>query len=419
MDPVQSRAIHDVLPPEILGVIFEEHANLEWKAPTIDGQVCRFWRRVVLHTPRAWGYFNIHKNCWPNMKELRVRLYQSSRAPLHIDTRASGRLIQQRLYDLLSGHHTRIVSLRMRYGTQAFFERQDFPCMRLLDLVDWYPFQWGSMPKLQSLRLSNEQSRVVPLSELVPLKMLALCRVKCTSILRHSQTLTTLMLDHMHFVAAISGPVTFPSLTYLSLSGIKGLKPLINAPSLVTYHEDGDMTTESFNVPLPSLVEYGIYYTSVRSVDLEKWHSSFPNIRRLAIRANRRVLLTIMTSLDKQPHIFPALQTASLGGIGYQISKIAGGRTERLVINRAGGVNVVFYFETMVPLQIPIFFGMVRDSSIKWSCAPLTHILGTGSSLLRTLRPQVLACSHPPPKPREAHRGCCKYGVDFLPLAVY
>ena len=372
----------------------------------IDGQVCRSWREVVLHTPRVWGYFNIHKNCRPSMKELRVRLNQSKGAPLHIDTRARGRGIQEGLYDLLSGHRTRVVSLRMRYGARAFFDGQDFPCMRLLDLVDWYPFQWGSMPELQSLRLSNEHSCIVPLSELVPLKMLALCRVKCTSILRHSQSLTTLMLDHMHFVDAISGPVTLPSLTYLSLSGTRGLKPLINAPSLVTYHEDGDMTSESFNVPLPSLVEYGIYYTSVRSVDLAKWHSSFPNIQRLAIRANRPVLLTIFTSLDNQPHIFPALQTVSLGGIGYQILKGVGKRMEKRmgsrVINRAGGVNVVFYFETTVPFQIPIFFGMVRDSSIKWSCASLTHILGTRSCLLRTVRHQVLACSHSPPKPREA-----------------
>src|SRR5258706_16095498 len=86
--------------------------------------------------------------------------------------------------------------------------------MRLLDLVHWYPMQWASMPKLQSLRLCDNLFTMVPLSELPPLKMLSLSGVQCTSVLRHSQSLAKLMLFNVRLVDAISGPLIFPSLTY-------------------------------------------------------------------------------------------------------------------------------------------------------------------------------------------------------------
>jgi hypothetical protein len=370
MEPVLSLVIHEVLPPEILGVIFEEHAILEWEAPTIDGQVCRFWREIVLNTPRVWAYLKIPRGYQPSMGELRLRLHRSSTAPLHIDIRAEGRVSCQRLYNLFSDHHTRIASLRMRYGDPAFFEGRDFPCMRLLDIANWYPARWGSMPELQSLRLGNEQLGVVPLSELAPLKTLSLCRVKCTSVLRHSQSLTALMIYNTCLVDAISGPISFPSLTYLSLCGIKGLKRHINAPSLVTYHEGGGTPSESFSIPISSLVEYGVYDPSVSSSDPAQWHLSFPNILRLAIRADEPVLLSFFNSLADQPHLLPALQTISPGGIYMgprKIPKNVRNKIESLVLvrNEASNVNVALRFETVAPFQTPIFFGSVSDPSFK------------------------------------------------------
>ena len=164
MDPGLSLAIHEVLPTEILEMIFKEHAMLEWEAPTIDGQVCRVWRRIVLSTPRAWSYFEIRDDPMPSMGEVRMRLHRSSSAPLHIDIRADEDTCQ-RFYDLFSDHHTRIASLRMRYGSQSFFERRDFPCMRLLDVVRWCPIRWGSMPKLQFLLLGGHYPGMMQLSE--------------------------------------------------------------------------------------------------------------------------------------------------------------------------------------------------------------------------------------------------------------
>ena len=403
MNPVIPFVIHETLPPEILEMIFEEHAKLEWEAPIINGQVCRFWREIILNTPRAWAYLEIHKNYMPSMGEVNARLHRSSPAPLHIDTGAAGLGTCQKLYDIFSYHHTRIASLRMQYCSQAFFEGQDFPCMRLLDVANWYPVQWGSMPKLQALRLSALMMIMVPLSELAPLEMLALSCVECTPVPRHSQSLTTLMLNDVHLVDEISGPVNFPCLTYLSLSSVRGLKPHVNAPRLVIYHEERFVADESFNMSLPSLVEYGIYHPTATYVDAATWHLSFPNIQRLAIRADDFVLLSFFTSLANQPHSLPALQMISAGGmhfLTYQIEKRVQEKIESLVLvrNEACNGNIVLCIETVAPFQIPLYFGAASDITFKWICVSLTHILDTGSWLLKTFRSQVLTRSHSSPK---------------------
>ena len=396
MDPPLPLVIHEILPTEILKMIFEEHAILEWKAPSIDGRVCRLWRRIVLNTPRAWAYLNIRNHSVP-MDEVRLRLQQSSTAPLHIDTRGAGE--NQKLYDLFSYHDTRIASLRAWYGSQSFFEARDFPCMRLLDIGHWCPIQWGSMPKLQSLQLCNGRFGMVPLSELAPLKMLVFSDVRCTSVLRHSQSLTTLMLSSVVFVDAISGPLSFPSLTYLALYNVRGLKLHVNAPRLVTYHE-GEVGAESFNISQLSLVEYGVHHASAGSLDPAVWHVSFPNIQRLAIRAKELVILSIFSSLADQPHLLPTLQTIGVGniyGVSYRFAEWVQEKIESLVLvrNEACDGNVVVCFETRASaFKIPLFFGGVSDLSIKWSCALLTPVLVTRSCLLKTLRSQVLACSH-------------------------
>ena len=366
--PPLSLLIHEILPIEILKMIFEEHAKLEWKAPSIDGLVCRLWRRIVLNTPRAWAYFTIRNSSVP-MDEVRLRLQRSGTAPLHIDTRDSGENYCKNLYDLFSRHYTRIASLRAWHGSQSFFEDRDFPCMRLLDVGYWHPIQWGSMPNLQSLRLCDRRFGVVPLSELAPLKKLVLSSVKCTSALWHSQSLTTLMLSRVFFVDAISGPLAFPSLTYLSLFDVWGLKPHVYAPRLVTYHEGG-MGGESFNHSLLSLVEYGVLHAFPDRLNPAAWHLSFPNVQRLAIRAKEFMICSIFTSLANQPHLLPTLQTVSIGnahGMPYCITKRIQEKIESLVLvrNEACDGNVVVCFETRAPFKIPIFSGAVSVLSIK------------------------------------------------------
>ena len=402
MGSVLSPVIHDILPTDILEIIFEEHAKLEWKAPTIDGRVCRLWRQIVLNTPRAWARLEIRDYPMPSMGEVRLRLHRSGAAPLHVDTREAGWSACENLYDLLSGHHKRIASLRTRYGSQTFFEGRDFPCIQLLDLTNW--------------------PMVVPLSELAPLKMLFLSCVRCASVLRHSQSLTKLMLSDVSLVETISGPVIFPSLTYLSLFAVEGLKPYVNAPRLETYHEGGDIVGEPFNIPIPSLVEYAVCHTPTSSLDPAAWHLSFPNIQRLAIRAKELVILSSVTSLVNQPHLLPALQTISVGninGMSYQIAEGVRGRIASLVLarNEACNGNIALCFESVAPFQVPIFFGTRKCSHhqvVLRFADPYTR-----SQALLTRDPQF-------PSPRlfisprlcEGRGCCCNSRAHFSPLAV-
>ena len=259
---------HEVLPSEILVMVFEDHAKLEWRAPAIDGRVCRLWRKIVRNAPRAWTYLEIRNDKRrPSMSELLVWLGRSRRAPLHIRVDENfvvcGPTKNRTLYDLLYDFHRRIASLRMGLVDLAFFEGRDFPSMRVLDVRHWYqrdpsshPVQWGRMPKLRSLHLGPTDVYAVPLDSLPPLKTLVLYIVKCTSLSRHSPSLVTLML-HTIDLDAISGSIDFSSLTHLALFGVRGLKLHINAPYLVTYYESGCTVDESFSAPIPSLVEYG------------------------------------------------------------------------------------------------------------------------------------------------------------------
>jgi hypothetical protein len=127
--------INKKLPVEIIGLIFEEHAVLEWKAPTVDGRVCRLWRQIILNTPRAWAYLEIYYNRHPSTGQLRVWLCRSGSVPLHIRVEHTCESINlHTLYDLVAGHHRRIASLRMREGELSFFEGREFPRMQLLDI---------------------------------------------------------------------------------------------------------------------------------------------------------------------------------------------------------------------------------------------------------------------------------------------
>ena len=148
---------------------------------------------------------------------------------------------------------------------------------------------------------------------------------------------------------------------------MSGFKPHVSPPRLVTYHEVGFLARESFKISLPSLVEYGVYKPNASHLDPSKLHLSFPNMQRLAIRAEEPVLLSFFTSLAKQPHLLPALQTISAGGTRdrtYQISEEFKEKIESLVLvrNEACTVNVVLYFETTAPFRIPIFFGLVSHT---------------------------------------------------------
>jgi F-box-like len=419
MDLASSLVIHGVLPNEILGAIFEEHARLESRAPAIDGRVCRVWRQIVLDTPRAWAYLDICSEKKPRMEDLRPWLGRSGAALLHIsvegDPRLDGHIDKWTLCDLLRECHTRIISLRMVSGALSFFDGLEFPCMRLLEVKEWdhYPLAapWGPMPALRSLCLASTDFSVIPLDNFVSLEVLTLSNFSCTSLPRHSQSLTTLMLDAVSFADEISGPLTFSSLTYLSLYNVRGFKPYIIAPCLVTYHEGEGMGGESFLGPIPSLVEYGIHGLRIDDSDPREWDLLFPNIVRISIRADPSVLISFFASLSGHPHSLPALKMISAGSIRRKHVKIPEGDQEimeSLVRVRSEVCNrdVALCIETGPPFKIPLIFGVSYcPSDDLWF--PNIH---TSSPNFVCEGRRVCACSteyNPPRTFRVSHNGCC------------
>ena len=398
MDPLPPPAIHRVLPTEILMVIFEEHAKLEWKAPTIDGKVCRRWREIVLNTPRAWSYLEISHNRPPTNTNLMLWFDRSCTAPLHIRVGRNFTLNEHKtLFSLLHDYHTRIASLRMIAGSLFFFNGRDFPSLRLLDIKGWsirHPFispvRWGAMPTIQSLRL-GQTSNIVPLLDSVaPLTTLILYRNERIPLSRHSMSLVTLMLFRVSLSDAISGSVDFPSLTYLSLYHVSGLKPYINAPHLVTYHESRRSVRESFPAPMPSLVEYGVWGLQHNCSYPSRWHHAFPNIIRLSIRASPPVLISLFESLSGQPHSLPALQMISagpaliLGAVSLEEDRKT---MENFVRARSEAchLDIVLHVESGRPFHIPLFFADVRHS-YQMICDILTCIIGPGTSFVKLCR---------------------------------
>jgi hypothetical protein len=360
-------------------MIFEDHAKLEWRAPAIDGRVCRFWRQIVLNTPRVWAYLEISHVKQPSISSLRSWLDRSHAAPLHI--RVDRDLIFDHgitSYDILSENHTRIASLRMGVGHLSFFEERHFPSMRLLHVTHWYwrnpslpPVRWRPMPALRSLCLGPANDFVVPLDRLPPLETLILYTDKCTSLSRASPSLVALLLHSVSLGDAISGSLDFPSLTHLGLFGVEGLKPNISTPYLVTYHESGWTVMESFSAPIPSLAEYGICTMESHCPSLTEWHRSFPNIKRLVTRTNPSVLIALLHSLSGQPHSLPALQIISASSASWTYGggfpKKAQETMENLiqVRSKACHKDIALYIEPEEHLPFLIRFACVSHCIIR------------------------------------------------------
>ena len=238
-----ARCINDALPEEVFGVIFEEHAKLEWKAPLIDEQVCRQWRQTVLCSPRAWAHLRIVRNFTSAPSKLYQWLDRSGSAPLHIHIQAID--WTRDVEKALDQHYRRIQSIALRRRHVSFLENRSFPILQSLT-IDSLNFntpviRWsacGTMPALRSLRASHIPMTTLPPNVFPPLRVLALSTADdCDSIIRHSyHSLTSLMLGRISLQDS-SQPLEFPSLRFLSLFKVKNIKHRVNVPALTTYQE--------------------------------------------------------------------------------------------------------------------------------------------------------------------------------------
>lgn len=367
----ESLSINEILPSEILGLVFEEHALLEWRAPATDGQVCRFWRQTVLHHPRAWSHIEIHNKLQPDIHSLRLWLSRSGSTPFsfsdHTDRSYDGHI--STLYDVLSEYHDRIEFLRTLRVPYSFFDGRAFPALQVLDVEElfWHnpSGAWGSMPKLRTLRIGSTDLFFAPLDDLPPLTVLVVYETPCLLLVQKSHNvLTTLMLDDVLLLKDSSSTITFPSLTYLSLSNVPNLKPHMVTPALVTYHEGGCSASESFPMSLPSLVEYGLLAPCASLIDPAELHHFFPHISRLSIRTSAFILPSIVESLAKKPDFLPNLQIIAVAP-NLKHSQVPQRDIRDMMDyvfarNLASGTHVTLCIGEQASIQVPLFFGAVR-----------------------------------------------------------
>ena len=361
-----ANCINEALPEEVFGVIFEEHAKLEWKAPLIDVQVCRQWRQTILRSPRAWAHLEIGNGTISTPSKVHQWLDRSGSAPLHIVafmwTWTAG------VEEVLNQHCKRIQSISLYGHFIAFLENRSFPILQSL-LINRFEMstpmiRWSdcsAMPGIRSLQATNISMNALPSHLFPPLRVLALFAVDdCDYIIRYSyHSLTSLMLCHLS-LQSTSEPLEFPSLRLLSLDRVKNVKQWMNVPALTTYHESYSMEKESFPMPLPFLIEYGIFRRyDGPPFNVTKLHQYYPNISRLSARAPPSNVKLLLHSLSGQPTALPMLRILAVDFV-VDSMKYSGEDKDSMmkdvfVRNMASSVKMELCFDGRV--RVPLYFG--------------------------------------------------------------
>ena len=387
--------INEALPEDVFGVIFEEHAKLEWRAPIIDGQVCRQWRQTILHSPRAWAYLEIGHNFESAPSELSHWLDRSGSVPLHIQAIT----LTQGAKGVLGQHSKRIESIALRSYHHDFLEKRSFPILQSLTIEDWNHStgapvaHWSacdSMPQLRSLRASSLSVDALPPNIFAPLRVLSLYTVNdCDFIIRnYSHSLTSLILGCIS-LQYTSESLEFPSLRFLSFFNVKNIKHRMNVPALTTYHETCGMEggtrfrapeveEESFSMSLPFLIEYGLY--GISPLNITKLHQRYPNISRLSVRVPPYAIKPFLHSLRGQPTALPMLRILAVGTL-YDFTKYSVEDKDSMMHdvfmrNMASSVKMELCFDGMA--RVPLYFASVR-----------AYIAEGRSKLTSTLRTRI------------------------------
>ena len=362
-----ARCINEVLPEEVFGVIFEEHAKLEWRAALIDGQVCRQWRQTILHSPRAWAHLKIGRDFISAPSQLRQWLDRSGLVPIQIQ-------LMEWIWGaekVLDPHCKRIESIESSDGFLSFLRNRSFPILQSLTIRaeyrDFSLIHWSAsctMPDLRSFRASYISVDALPSNIFPALRALALYRVDdCDCIIINtSHSLTSLMLSRVSLKYS-SESLEFPSLRYLSLFGVRNIKHQMNVPVLTTYHESGTTEEESFSVSLPFLIEYGIHrLVKAPFLNVTRLHQCYPNISRLSLRAHPYAVKPFLHSLSSQPTALPMLRVLAVGEVhdctGYSGEDKDSMRKAVFMRNMASSVEMELCFDGKD--RVPLYSAYVR-----------------------------------------------------------
>ena len=361
--------INEALPEEVLAIIFEEHAKLEWRAPVTDALVCQQWRRTIFRSPRVWAHIEIGDEFRSVPSEVRQQwLRRSGTAPLHVWVSS-----HWGLEEILDRHHKRIESLTVRHAlARVLLEDRSFPILQSLTIYDRVfrnpelrSSTWDAMPALRYLRVGYiSVNNILPSTKFPPLRVLALSEVEgCNYIIQNSyHSLTTLMLECVN-MPQTSEILEFPSLSFLSLFAVENLKPRMSVPSLIKYHEGLITTKESFPMPLPLLTEYGIYEHHMEPLlNPSRLHQCYPNLSRVSIRSVASSVKAFLHTLSGQPTSLPMLKILAVaiafGDIDFSREEKDSMMDDVSVRNTAVSVKMELCFDGA--LRVPLYFGDVR-----------------------------------------------------------
>ena len=362
------------LPVEVLGIVIEEHALLEWRAPIIDGAVARHWRAAALFCPRVWSHIVLEDY---NMGEAGMRLWLE-RAGTTLQpkigtfrtTGATGLLLEQ-------SH--RFKSL-FYYGVLPVLYPISCPNLQDLTILALGDGRLDSIncgqtfPSLRTMRLDGFDSlKYNPKSVSNFGSLQTLCLHDITgpwqSILRGcADSLVTLMLDVCHGTVQ-EQPIHLPRLRTLSVRRVSGLKLLqMETPVLERFHEgrsQGLRDVEGRESLLYNTVtEYGSYKHGTDLNDL----IPFPNISTLALRETFQTTSRILQNLLSERDCLPALRMIGIrDDIRRPFSAEQHFKLEDLVAllkaSRPNPIEVI-YSNTSSRPAMPMYFAQVCASII-------------------------------------------------------
>jgi hypothetical protein len=314
------------LPHDVLSQIFVEVSMDNWKAPLILQSVSRWWRDVVVGTPRAWTFiplfecdvesrsdlvsifiergrnvalhlFAANHHCFPQMKMLASRIECMY---LHMAFNSMKYFIPDE-YDF-----TRLERLYLRADTWSLslsdlmfpsaWDMMQFPNPKSLELAVCGPLLLAIMasPEFPSIRwLKVECEDPSLLAEILP---------KC------AKSLESIDLSYGAFPSTfpdIMPTIHLPCLRYMRLEDtaseterhwcINGLTPNLEAYSVV----GNQRTIEHFTLDLCNVTLLSV----IRAPDL----SLYPRIITLYIGGRDKVLLEVINSLWRSPQSSPDL----------------------------------------------------------------------------------------------------------------
>jgi hypothetical protein len=254
------------LPHDVLSQIFVEVSMDEWKAPLTLQGVCRWWRDVVVGSPRAWTFIPLSRCDYEGLFELVSLFIERGRhATLHLFS--GGRGFRPKLKIL--AHRIECLSLDIQHNPAPFVPGgYDFTRLERLELLGWHAEFEGlfgeskpdmmCFPHLKCLELQGSDPLIRAIAASPGFPSIRHLKVRCgdpsplTDILmKCAQSVESINLTWNQPSSSSSNPtqtIHFPFLRYIRLGDkmrIRGSPWYFegSTPNLEAYLDQGGWST--------------------------------------------------------------------------------------------------------------------------------------------------------------------------------